>query len=136
MLAAQTVLPREDVAIGASLMFFGQQLFGTVFTSVGQNVLDYQLLTRLSSIPDIDLSILQHSGATQFLDHVPAQFRFTVRVAYNNSLCVCFRFDLIMACISFTGAVTMEWRTVRKKVPGPRVGERAAEEGKCLGGVK
>jgi hypothetical protein len=50
-MAAQTVLPRKDVAIGVSLMFFGQQLFGAVFTSVSQNVLNNQLANRLASIP-------------------------------------------------------------------------------------
>ena len=42
-MAAQTVLPRPDVALGASLMFFGQQLLGAIFTSIGQNVLDGHL---------------------------------------------------------------------------------------------
>ena len=38
-MAAQTVLNRHDVPIGASLMFFAQWLGGAVFVSVGQNVL-------------------------------------------------------------------------------------------------
>jgi MFS family permease len=56
-MAAQTVLPREDVAIGASLMFFGQQLFGAIFTTVGQNVLDNQLANRLAVSQVLILSL-------------------------------------------------------------------------------
>ena len=51
-MAAQTVLPRDEVSIGASLMLFGP-LFGAIFVSVGQNVLDGQLAHRLASISNI-----------------------------------------------------------------------------------
>lgn len=37
-LAAQVVLRAEDVPIGASLMFFGQQLGGSIFVCVAQTV--------------------------------------------------------------------------------------------------
>ncbi|GIK05368.1 hypothetical protein Aspvir_009477 [Aspergillus viridinutans] len=110
-MAAQTVLPREQVAIGASLMFFAQQLFGAVFTSVGQNVLSNQLAKRLAISPQM----VQNSGATQLLDHVPVEDRAASLVAYNDSLQVCFQVGLVMACLATVGAVTMEWRTVKKK---------------------
>lgn len=53
-MAAQTVLPRNVVPIGASLMLFAQTLFGAIFVSVGQNVLDSQLVKRLASISTIN----------------------------------------------------------------------------------
>jgi hypothetical protein len=73
-MAAQTVLPREDVAIGASLMFFGQQLFDAVFTAVGQNVLDNQLANRLAGIPGISPRLIQSMGATELLNLIPAEY--------------------------------------------------------------
>jgi MFS family permease len=134
-MAAQTVLPREDVAIGASLMFFGQQLFGAVFSSVGQNVLDNQLANRLAGIPGISRQVLQSAGATELLNLIPAKYHATALDAYNDSLRMCFQVALIMACLSILGALGMEWRTVKKNLPPKKPdGERTAEEGKGQGG--
>lgn len=133
-MAAQTVLPREDVAIGASLMFFGQQLFGAVFTSVGQNVLNNQLAKSLAGIPGISPSLIQSTGAIQLLSVIPAEYRVAALEAYNNSLRVCFQIGLIMACLSILGALGMEWRSVKKGLPHKNPnGERATEEGKSQG---
>ncbi|GFF43174.1 putative HC-toxin efflux carrier TOXA [Aspergillus udagawae] len=134
-MAAQTVLPREQVAIGASLMFFAQQLFGAVFTSVGQNVLSNQLAKRLAISPQM----VQNSGATQLLDHVPVEDRAASLEAYNDSLRVCFQVGLVMACLATVGAVTMEWRTVKKKqlpVKSETEVGHAAEEGSKPGDSK
>ncbi|KAB8222835.1 major facilitator superfamily domain-containing protein [Aspergillus novoparasiticus] len=133
-MAAQTVLPRKDVAIGASLMFFGQQLFGAVFASVGQNVLFNQLAHRLSGIPGISPELIQSTGATEFLNRVPAEDYVVAKEAYNDSLRKCFEVGLIMACLSVLGALSMEWCSVKKNLPSKeRDGQQASEEGKCQG---
>jgi MFS family permease len=130
-MAAQTVLPREDVAIGASLMFFGLQLFGAVFISVGKNVLDNQLANRLAGIPGFSPRLIQSTGATELLKLIPAEYHAAALEAYNDSLRVCFQVCLIMACLSILGALGMEWRSVKKNLPPKNPdGERAAEEGK------
>jgi MFS family permease len=124
-MAAQTVLPRDQVAIGASLMFFGQTLFGAVFTSVGQNVLDNQLTKRLADIPGITAKLIQSTGATDILNFVPADRHADGLVDYNESLRVCFQVGLVLACLATIGAVFMEWRTVKKHLKKPD-----AEQGK------
>ena len=130
-MAAQTVLPRQDVAIGASLMFFGTQLFGAVFISVGQNVLDNQLAKRLAGIPGFSPRLIQSTGAGSLLNFLPAKYRITGLEAYNDSLRVCFQVGLIMACLSILGAVGMEWLTVKKNLkPKKPDGEEASEEGR------
>lgn len=133
-MAAQTVLPREDVSIGISLMFFGQMLFGAVFTSVGQNLLDNQLANRLAGIPGITPRLIPITGATDLLKIVPAQYHFVALKAYNASLRVDFQVALIMACLAILGAVGMEWRSVKKNLP-PKKAESgaAAEEGRSKG---
>lgn len=129
-MAAQTVLPRENVAIGASLMFFGQQLFGAVFISAGQNVLDNRLASRLAGIPGINSQVIQSTGATDFFNHIPIQYHTASLNAYNNSLRLCFQVALIMACLSILGALSMEWRSVKKNLPPKKPdGERVVEEG-------
>lgn len=133
-MAAQTVLAREDVSIGASLMFFGQTLFGAIFTSVGQNVLDNQLSHRLAEVPGITPQLIQSSGATELFKFIPAAYHAMALKGYNDSLRVCFQVGLIMACISILGALTMEWRSVKKNLPPKKAdGERTAEEGKIDG---
>ncbi|KNG81243.1 putative MFS multidrug transporter [Aspergillus nomiae NRRL 13137] len=133
-LAAQTVLARKDVAIGASLMFFGQQLFGSVFASVGQNVLFNQLAHRLADIPGISPRLIQSTGATEFLNRVPAEDLVMAREAYNDSLRTCFQVGVIMACLSVLGAFGMEWCSVKKNLPPKeRGGQKAFKEGKCDG---
>jgi MFS family permease len=130
-MAAQTVLPREDVAIGVSYMFFGQQLFGAIFICVGQNLLDNQLADRLADIPGITRAMIPTTGATDLLGLIPAKYHIAALEAYNDSLRVCFHAGLIMASLAILGALSMEWLSVKKNFP-PKESEglRAVEEGK------
>ncbi|KAI2465940.1 putative MFS multidrug transporter [Annulohypoxylon bovei var. microspora] len=135
-MAAQTVLPKEDVAIGASLMFFGQTLFGAVFVSVGQNVLNAQLTNRLANVLGISSELIQSAGATDLLDSVSAQYRTAALQSYNDSLRVVFEVALCMACLAVLGSVTMEWRTVKRKVPPKsHASEQATEKSLGRGSV-
>ena len=115
-MAAQTVLPRKEVAIGASLMLFGQTLFGAIFVSVGQNVLDQQLATRLARISGINITPekIESAGITGLFKIIPLQYRTVVLDAYNSSLRFCFLVALIFGCLSVIGSVGMEWRSVKK----------------------
>lgn len=126
-LATQTVLPKPDVPMGMALMFFGQLLGAAVFVSVGENVLDNQLLQRLSGIPGFSKSLITSGGATSLLDSVPTDLRETVLVAYNDSLRKVFQIGLILSCLAVLGTATMEWKSVLKK---PEVKPGAAEEKK------
>ncbi|PYH90940.1 MFS general substrate transporter [Aspergillus ellipticus CBS 707.79] len=135
-MAAQTVLPREQVAIGASLMFFGQQLFGAIFTSVGENVLDNQLARRLASIPGLDVTprLISTTGATELLKMIPEEYHAPALEAYNQSLRMCFQVGLIMACLATLGAFTMEWKSVKRDMRKTGEGQGASEEGKGVKG--
>lgn len=112
-LAAQTVLPKEDVSMGISLMFFAQLLGGAIFVSVGQNVLTNQLLGRLSSVPGFDAATIENSGLTSLIN-LPESIKKTVVAAYNESLRQVFLVGLILVCISILGPLLMEWRSVKK----------------------
>jgi MFS family permease len=114
-LAAQTVLPKLDIPIGSSLMFFSQLLSGAVFVSVGQNVLENQLLQRLSSVTGFSTEMIQDSGITSLTD-LPLPLKTTVLSAYNQSLRQVFRVALILTCVNILGALAMEWRSMKKNV--------------------
>ncbi|KAK9234935.1 major facilitator superfamily domain-containing protein [Lipomyces kononenkoae] len=129
-MAAQTVLPREDVAIGASLMFFGQQLFGAVFATVGQNVLDTQLANRLAGIPGITPRLIQKHRRHPAPRPRPLQGPRRRPAGLQRLAARLFQVGLILACLSILGALAMEWRTVKKNLPPKKPdAERAAEEG-------
>ncbi|KAA8641990.1 MDR family MFS transporter [Aspergillus tanneri] len=87
-----------------------QTLFGAVFTTVGQNVLDNQLDERLGGAQGITHGLVQSTGANKLLDLVPGKDRVAALEAYN-------------------GAFGMEWRSVKKNLPPKRPdGERVADE--------
>ncbi|KAJ5606064.1 hypothetical protein N7510_008845 [Penicillium lagena] len=131
-MAAQTVLPRNEVSIGASLMLFAQTLFGSIFVSVGQNVFDGQLAKRLVGISSITPQQIEAAGVTGLFNVIPSQYHNRVLKAYNDSLCVCFQVALIMVCLSILGGLFMEWRNVKKQ-QDDNEGEKYVEEGKDRG---
>ncbi len=134
-LAAQTVLPRRDVSIGTSLMFFGQLLGGAIFTSVGQNVLDQQLLKRLQDVPGLDPRIILQTGATT-LTQLPGDIKSIVLFAYNEALRKVLQVGLILVCLTLFGALALEWRSVKKNLPpkGAKAGQDVTKAEEGLGG--
>ncbi|KAI0024401.1 major facilitator superfamily domain-containing protein [Xylariomycetidae sp. FL0641] len=121
-LAAQTVLPKQDTSIGVSLMFFSQLLGGAVFISVAQNVLNNQLIQRLSGLPGFQPSMIQDTGATSLRDQIPPDMLHDFLSAYNESLRVVFQVGLILCCLIILGGVALEWRSVKKPQPGSKGG--------------
>ncbi|KAK0719634.1 putative MFS multidrug transporter [Lasiosphaeris hirsuta] len=115
-LAAQTVLATRDVPIGTTLISFSQLLGGAIFISVGQNVLNGQLLERLSGIDGFDTGLLAENGATTLIEQLPEAVRGAVLVAYNEALRKVFQVGLVMTVLTIIGAGGLEWRSVRKNV--------------------
>jgi hypothetical protein len=114
-LAAQTVLPTKDVPIGVSLKFFGQQLGGAIFVSVGQNVLSTKLVAGLAGLPNLDPQIIIGLGATELRKYVGADHLMEVLRVYNSALDSVFRVAMILACLSLAGAVLTQWKSVKGK---------------------
>jgi MFS family permease len=131
-LATQTVLPKRDVPMGLALMFFGQLVGAAVFVSVGQNVLDNQLLKRLSGIPGFSKSLVTSGGATSILDSVPPELRGTVLKAYNEALRSVFQIGVVLACLAVPGEAMLEWRSILKE-PEVKVGNEKGVQGDAQG---
>ncbi|KAI1414207.1 putative MFS aflatoxin efflux pump [Hypoxylon sp. FL1857] len=128
-LAAQRVLPNKDVPVGTSMVFFTQLLSGSIFLSVGQNVLDNQLLNRLSGLPGFQPSMIEDSGATTLSSSLPAELLGPVLVAYNEALREVFKLGLCLSCLTILGSATIEWKSVKQKPKGP-TGSESSEETK------
>ena len=112
-LATQTVLAKPDVPIGLALMFFGQLLGAAIFVSVGQNVLDTQLLQRLSRIiPGFSEHVVTSGGATSLVESVPEDLRGAVIEAFNEALRKVFLIGLVLSCLAVLGIASMEWKNI------------------------
>jgi MFS family permease len=134
--AAQTVLPRKDVAIGASLMMFCQVLGGAVFICVGNNIFQSALVKNLAHISGINLDSVANVGATDLREMVPKEVLPQVLVAYNGALRDMFYLVTGLTCVMILGAASMEWKSVkngnenrnRKPAPGVKDGTERPEK--------
>lgn len=104
-------------------MFFSQILGGAIFVSVGQNVLNNQLLQRLAGLPGFSPALVASGGATTLVNSFPAEYRHDALSAYNESLRTVFRVGLILAALSVIGSVSMEWRSVKKDKQGAKAAD-------------
>ncbi|RJE18775.1 Major Facilitator Superfamily [Aspergillus sclerotialis] len=113
-LAAQTVLGDDSIAIGVSLMFFAQNLGGTVFISVGQSLFTNYLASQLTKVPGINAAQLLSAGSLQISKLVPADKLSTVLIIYNDALWRSFVVVVALTCLMIVPSLTMEWRTTKK----------------------
>ncbi|EAU33525.1 predicted protein [Aspergillus terreus NIH2624] len=119
-IAVQTVLPPPDVPVAVSLVFFCQQLGGTIFVSVGENIFSQNLIAGLTRvIHDLDPETIANTGATDLRRIVPRDDLPTVLVEYNAALHWVFLVGTIMAALSALGAFALEWKSVKGKQVGP-----------------
>jgi MFS family permease len=113
-LAAQAVLPKEDISIGVSLIMFSQPLGGAIFVAVGQNVFANSLVSGLKGIPGLETSMVVDVGATDLTSAIAPQYLGAVLSAYNNALTKTYDVGLAMSCVMIIGALGMEWKSIKK----------------------
>jgi hypothetical protein len=119
-LAAQTVLPREDVPLGTAMNFFMQQLGGAIFVPVGQNLFSTQLVKRLSGVAGLDTVMILDTGATDLRRVVPASELGAVIDAYSYALTRVFILGAALSATMIIGALGVEWKSIKKtKDQGP-----------------
>ncbi|KAF7536862.1 hypothetical protein G7054_g4167 [Neopestalotiopsis clavispora] len=110
--AAQTVLPTQDVSMGSSLMIFGQNLGSAIFLSVSQNAFLNELIRNLSDVmPETDSQVL--AGGTNLRQLVPPQFIAAVLSLYNKAVMTTFYVPLGIACATIVPALLFEWKNIK-----------------------
>jgi MFS family permease len=114
-LAVQATLPKEEVPTGLSINFFGQQLGGAIFVSVGQTILSGRLVERLSGIPGLDSKSLVETGATELKRIVPSQYVSQVTDAYNYAIMRIFFVGVALALAQLVCSLCVEWRSIKPK---------------------
>ena len=114
--AAQTVLSREDIPVGITLIAFAQFFGGTVFVSVSQGILSNTLRRQLSkTIPGLDVTAVSNSGATDLSKLVSKDKLPLLLAAYNAAIDNVFYCALALSCLAFGAALFVEWKTVKKQ---------------------
>lgn len=119
LIAAQTVLPLQDIPIGTSIMNFCLTLGGSLFISVGQNIFTNRLLANLKSgVSGVSPELILTTGATSVKQAVTAIAPGSlsgVLVAYNGAVTQTFYVSVAMASLSIIGGLGMEWKSVKGK---------------------
>jgi hypothetical protein len=133
-LVPQTVLSRADVPLGMAMMFFMQQLGGSIFLSVSQNIFSNELVDRLSGVAGLDAETIVNTGATDLRSVVPTSELGTVVDAYSYSLTRVFIMATALSACMILAALVVEWKSIKgKKGPGsdpPTTDEAKLEEDK------
>ncbi|ORY18156.1 major facilitator superfamily domain-containing protein [Clohesyomyces aquaticus] len=130
-ISAQCILPKKDVSMGVSLMFFGQNMGAAVFLSAAQNVFAGSLAGSLSGIAGLHFTKEQvvNLGATQIRELVPKELLGEVLLAYRDAIRQAFLMGVGLAAVSCVGALGMEWVSVKKGEPTKEGGQKAEKEG-------
>jgi hypothetical protein len=113
-LPAQSVLPRADVPLGVSMMFFSQQLGGAVFLSVAQNIFTSQLVSKLSGVAGLDPQVIVNTGATEIRRVVPPDEVDAVVGAYNFALTRVFILSAALSAVTIFAAAAVKWKNIKK----------------------
>lgn len=94
--------------------FFAETFGGALFVSVGNNILNNELVQRIGAlnILSVDTHGVVKLGVTQPRSYVPETYVAQTVVAYNQTLVKTFQVALVVACLSALGAVDMEWKSV------------------------
>ncbi|KAF2729020.1 putative efflux pump antibiotic resistance protein [Polyplosphaeria fusca] len=119
MLAVQASLERKDIATGIAMVVLCQTLGGAIFTSVAQNIFANKLIQNLGHLSNSDPTTVVQIGATEFRSAVSTQDLPLVLTAYNRAVVSAFRVALGLSCASIIGALTVEWKTIKKSKPAP-----------------
>jgi len=113
-LVVQRILPPPDIPIGIALMFFLQQLGGSIFATVGQTILSNILVSHLSGVPGLDTSLVVNEGATDLVSVVPSKDIVMVQRAYNDACRRIFSTALGLTLVALISSVGMEWKSIKK----------------------
>jgi hypothetical protein len=131
IMAAQTVLPHNDVSMGVSLVQFAQTLGGTVFISVGQNLLSNHLVSGLRPlIPSLNAHSISNLGATELRGLVGPEKLGQVLHVYNDALRSCFYLATGLAAATVLGAACLQWKSVKPAEPESKQEESLSDDAK------
>ena len=114
VLAAQTMLPMDDIPIGVSLIVLAQTLGGTISLSAADTIFTTSLSSGIAkAVPQLDRSTTLNAGATTLRNLIPPEYLDTVLAVYNGAAVNTWYLSLALACASVFGVAGMEWKRIK-----------------------
>jgi MFS family permease len=115
-IAAQTVLSKQEVSIGLSIINLANFLGSTIFVTVAQALLQNRLVSKLEPLlPGVDLSDVANSGASFLRDETSPEQLPAVLGAYNDALRDVWYLALALSCLILLASFGIEWKNVKGK---------------------
>ena len=127
--AVQTVLPIDQLSIGIAAVAGFQSLGGAIFVSVGNSILQNQLLQSADIDATVNLRAVFAAGATQFRSLVPKAALAALLIGYNNALQKVFITAIPLSGLAFLAALGLQWKSVKPKKLGPEGSRHLVGEG-------
>lgn len=124
VIAIQTCLPEEDVAIATAVLVFAQYMGSAIYLSVCNTLFSTSLTEKLAEkAPTMNADLIIAAGATAFRTTVPEALLPAVLKAYVESIDLTFYVAVGLGVVAFAAAWGMGWIDTKKlsKEPG---GER------------
>lgn len=120
------------MAIGTSVAMFCITMSGTIFYSVGNNVLQDRLIAELGErVPEVDPFVVINAGANKLvaaMEKVYPQYVDGILDSYEAALQRVSLISVLLACLSTVGAVFVEWKSVKKAKPAPATIEQEVKD--------
>ncbi|KAK1590722.1 major facilitator superfamily domain-containing protein [Colletotrichum navitas] len=112
LMGVQIALDPSDVPYGASAIILVNNIGGSIFISVGQNL----LITKIERLTQLIPSLDRHTLLTRFdflrESLTPEQLAIALRV-YNNGMQMVFMTAIILGCLSVFGWVFIKWISLK-----------------------
>src|SRR5882672_9616298 len=125
----QKALPPAQIAVGMTLLIFGQTFGGALFLALAQTVFGHSLVDHLKDhAPTVDPQTVIAVGATAFRKVVRPDQIVGVLESYNLALNDVFFLSTGAAVGTFIFALGMGWVDIRKKEATDRTITAAAPQ--------
>jgi MFS family permease len=113
--AVQIVLPLDEVALGTAAVVAFQSLGGAIFVSVGNTILQNDLLSasQHNKLPGVNIQAVIKGGASEFRKRVPPEAIPELVAIYVKALQKVFIAAIPMAGLAFIAALFLEWKSVK-----------------------
>ncbi|KAL7620245.1 hypothetical protein AAE478_009238 [Parahypoxylon ruwenzoriense] len=131
--AVQTVLRKDELAVGTAAVVASQSLGGAVFISVGNSVFQNRLqaLIKSTDIPGVDVEGILEAGAVAFRNMVPADKLPILLAQYDAALHTVLLVAVPLGGLAALSCCFLQWKSVKKapysKPSNPASGEEKAE---------
>ncbi|CAI7581357.1 unnamed protein product [Penicillium glandicola] len=125
LLVIQADVPAADVPVATAIVIFMQNLAGSVFSAIAQNVFQNQLAKSVQTLaPSVNPKSILDAGTGDLSDRFPSDVLPSILQAYNTAVTDTFYVGVAAASLSVFGAFIVRWNvSVKKAPPEPLVPE-------------